>query len=32
MGRPSRIGVQVSGQQIRIRGAGVVVAEGTLTV
>jgi predicted PhzF superfamily epimerase YddE/YHI9 len=32
MGRPSRIHVQVSGEQVRIAGAGVVVAEGTLTV
>jgi PhzF family phenazine biosynthesis protein len=32
MGRPSRIRVQVSGSQVRIEGAGVVVAEGTLTV
>lgn len=32
MGRPSRIRVQVSGEQVRIGGACVVVAEGTLTV
>ena len=32
MGRPSRIRVQVSGEQVRIGGSGVVVAEGTLTV
>ena len=32
MGRPSRIRVQVSGKQVRIGGACVVVAEGTLTV
>jgi PhzF family phenazine biosynthesis protein len=32
MGRPSLIRVQVSGEQVRIGGAGVVVAEGTLTV
>jgi trans-2,3-dihydro-3-hydroxyanthranilate isomerase len=32
MGRPSRIRVQVSDQQVRIAGASVVVAEGTLTV
>jgi trans-2,3-dihydro-3-hydroxyanthranilate isomerase len=32
MGRPSRIRVQVSGDQVRVGGAGVVVAEGTLTV
>jgi trans-2,3-dihydro-3-hydroxyanthranilate isomerase len=32
MGRPSRIRVQVSGERVRIGGAGVVVAEGTLTV
>jgi predicted PhzF superfamily epimerase YddE/YHI9 len=31
MGRPSRIRVQVSGEQVRIGGAGVV-AEGTLTI
>jgi predicted PhzF superfamily epimerase YddE/YHI9 len=31
-GRPSRIRVQVSGEHVRIEGAGVVVAEGTLTV
>jgi len=30
MGRPSRIRVQVSGDQVRIGGACVVVAEGTL--
>jgi trans-2,3-dihydro-3-hydroxyanthranilate isomerase len=30
MGRPSRIQVQVRGEQVRIEGAGVVVAEGTL--
>jgi trans-2,3-dihydro-3-hydroxyanthranilate isomerase len=32
MGRPSRIRVQVSGEQVRIGVAGVLVAEGTLTV
>ena len=32
MGRPSWIRVQVSGEQVRIGGACVVVAEGTLTV
>jgi trans-2,3-dihydro-3-hydroxyanthranilate isomerase len=32
MGRPSLIRVQVSGEQVRIGGAGFVVAEGTLTV
>jgi trans-2,3-dihydro-3-hydroxyanthranilate isomerase len=32
MGRPSRIRVQVRGEHVRIEGAGVVVAEGTLTV
>jgi PhzF family phenazine biosynthesis protein len=32
MGRPSRIGVEVSGDHVRIRGAAVVVAQGTLTV
>ena len=32
MGRPSRIRVQVSGEQVRIGGSGVIVAEGTLTV
>jgi PhzF family phenazine biosynthesis protein len=32
MGRPSRIRVQVSGRQVRIGGASVVVAQGTLTV
>jgi trans-2,3-dihydro-3-hydroxyanthranilate isomerase len=32
MGRPSRIRVQVNGQQVRIGGASVVVAEGTLTI
>jgi trans-2,3-dihydro-3-hydroxyanthranilate isomerase len=32
MGRPSRIRVQVSGQRVRIGGASVVVAEGTLTI
>jgi trans-2,3-dihydro-3-hydroxyanthranilate isomerase len=32
MGRPSRIRVQVSGEQVRIGGACVVVAEGTLTI
>jgi PhzF family phenazine biosynthesis protein len=32
MGRPSRIGVEVSGDQVRLRGAAVVVAQGTLTV
>jgi trans-2,3-dihydro-3-hydroxyanthranilate isomerase len=32
MGRPSRIRVQVSGERVRIGGAGVVVAEGTLTI
>jgi hypothetical protein len=30
--RPSRIRVQVSGEHVRIEGAGVVVAEGTLSV
>jgi len=32
MGRPSRIRVHVSGEQVRIGGAGVVVAEGVLTI
>jgi trans-2,3-dihydro-3-hydroxyanthranilate isomerase len=32
IGRPSRIRVQVRGEQVRIAGAAVVVAEGTLTV
>jgi trans-2,3-dihydro-3-hydroxyanthranilate isomerase len=32
MGRPSRIWVLVSGERIRIGGASVVVAEGTLTI
>jgi trans-2,3-dihydro-3-hydroxyanthranilate isomerase len=32
MGRPSRIGVEVSGDQVRIRGAAIVVAQGTFTV
>jgi trans-2,3-dihydro-3-hydroxyanthranilate isomerase len=32
MGRPSRIRVQVSGEQVRIGGACIVVAEGTLTI
>ena len=32
VGRPSRIRVQVSGERVRIGGAAVVVAEGTLTV
>jgi trans-2,3-dihydro-3-hydroxyanthranilate isomerase len=32
MGRPSRIEVQVRGEQVRIGGGGVVVAEGTLHV
>ena len=32
MGRPSRIRVQVSGEQVRVGGACVVVAEGTLTI
>ena len=32
LGRPSRIQVQVSGERVRIGGAAVVVAEGTLTV
>jgi trans-2,3-dihydro-3-hydroxyanthranilate isomerase len=32
MGRPSRIRVQVSGERVRIGGAGIVVAEGTLTI
>jgi trans-2,3-dihydro-3-hydroxyanthranilate isomerase len=32
MGRPSRIQVQVSGQRVRIGGASVVVADGTLTI
>jgi trans-2,3-dihydro-3-hydroxyanthranilate isomerase len=32
MGRPSRIGVEVSGDQVSIRGAAVVVAQGTLRV
>ncbi|MCX4404120.1 PhzF family phenazine biosynthesis protein [Streptomyces sp. NBC_01764] len=30
MGRPSRIQVTVSGQQVSISGTGLVVAEGTL--
>jgi trans-2,3-dihydro-3-hydroxyanthranilate isomerase len=32
MGRPSRIRVQVSGERVRIGGAGIVVAKGTLTI
>ena len=32
MGRPSHIRVEVDGDRVRISGAGVVVAEGTLTV
>jgi trans-2,3-dihydro-3-hydroxyanthranilate isomerase len=32
MGRPSRIGVEVSGDHVRIRGTAVVVARGTLTL
>ncbi len=32
IGRPSRIQVQVSGERVRIGGASIVVAEGTLTV
>jgi trans-2,3-dihydro-3-hydroxyanthranilate isomerase len=32
MGRPSRIQVCVSGRQVRLGGASVVVAEGTLTI
>ena len=32
MGRPSQIRVEVDGDRVRIAGAGVVVAEGTLTV
>jgi PhzF family phenazine biosynthesis protein len=32
IGRPSRIRVQVSGEQVRIGGASVLVAEGTLTI
>jgi trans-2,3-dihydro-3-hydroxyanthranilate isomerase len=32
MGRPSRIRVDVSGDRVRIGGAGVVVAEGVLTL
>ena len=32
MGRPSQIQVEVDGARVRIGGAGVVVAEGTLTV
>jgi trans-2,3-dihydro-3-hydroxyanthranilate isomerase len=32
MGRPSRIRVQVNGELVRIGGACVVVAEGTLTI
>ena len=32
MGRPSRIRVEVAGARVRIAGAGVVVAEGTLRV
>ena len=32
MGRPSQIRVEVAGARVRIGGAGVVVAEGTLTV
>jgi trans-2,3-dihydro-3-hydroxyanthranilate isomerase len=32
MGRPSRIRVQVSGEQVRIGGACIVVAEGRLTI
>jgi trans-2,3-dihydro-3-hydroxyanthranilate isomerase len=32
MGRPSRIRVQVNGQRVRIGGASIVVAEGTLTI
>jgi trans-2,3-dihydro-3-hydroxyanthranilate isomerase len=32
IGRPSRIRVHISGQQVRIGGASVVIAEGTLTL
>jgi trans-2,3-dihydro-3-hydroxyanthranilate isomerase len=32
LGRPSRIRVEVDGDRVRIGGAGIVVAEGTLTV
>lgn len=32
MGRPSRIRVDVDGDRVRIGGAGIVIAEGTLTV
>ena len=32
VGRPSRIGVSVTGQRVRVGGRGLVVAEGTLTV
>lgn len=32
MGRPSRIRVQVAGERVRIGGAGIVVAEGTLHI
>jgi trans-2,3-dihydro-3-hydroxyanthranilate isomerase len=32
LGRPSRIRVEVDGDRVRIGGAGIVVAEGTLTL
>ena len=32
MGRPSRIRVEVDGERVRIVGAGIVIAEGTLMV
>jgi trans-2,3-dihydro-3-hydroxyanthranilate isomerase len=32
MGRPSRIWVEVSGERVRIGGAGVVAAEGALII
>lgn len=30
LGRPSRIQVKVAGQQVRVGGSGLVVADGTL--
>jgi trans-2,3-dihydro-3-hydroxyanthranilate isomerase len=32
MGRPSRLRIDVSGERVRLSGAGLVVAEGTLTM
>ena len=32
MGRPSQIQIEVDGDRVRLTGAGVVVAEGTLTI